>query len=528
MKAAAYVRVSTDDQAQRGLSLGEQRQQIAEHIAEAGWQEFAVYEDRGYSGARADRPGLVRLLADREHYDVLVVWALDRLGRDMTLLATTVGKLRDSGVRLEVLSGGVELDSAEGELHFHVRAAVSQYERQMIARRGRMAAEAIARQGRYNGPPPTGYRFQDSVLVPVPHEVEIVRRVFSEFAGGRGYSVIARRLNADSIPTTRGGNWRSTTLREMLTNPVYIGHVRFQGEEREGLHEGIIEPMLWERVQALVSAQTSSKGKARGRKPKGPHLFTRGLLRCGDCGEAIVPRSNWGEHYLCNGRQVLGCEMPLAHRAEIDAAVYAYFERVGLDVEATRESLAEARDSKLREIRALLVEARQEERRSHERLSRVRRDYQDGRLDPEDWEDHRQELTAELEGARAESERLHEQETAVESWAELSDIEQATFERLSELRRVIAGEAEGEIDSVRAALTRIFEQFVLHRADSASAPKRLHAELAMVGEGGFVIEPVIREEAIEGYSETMRPVLRREVVSENKERQGVGYRLLES
>jgi site-specific DNA recombinase len=521
VKAAAYVRVSTDEQAQRGLSLAEQRQQISEYIAEAGWQEFAVYEDRGYSGARADRPGLVRLLADREDYDVLVVWALDRLGRDLTLLATTVGKLRDAGVRLEVLTGGVELDSAEGELHFHVRAAVSQYERQMIARRGRMAAEAIARQGRYNGPRPTGYRFEESRLVPVPHEVEILRRVFSEYAGGRGFSEIARRLNADSIPTKRGGKWRVATLRAMLTNPLYIGRVRFHGEEREGQHDGIIERELWDRVQALIRVQTSSKGKARGRKPKGPHLFTRGLLRCGECGEAIVPRSNWGEHYLCNGRQVLGCEMPLAERAEIDAAVYACFERVGLDVEATRRSLAEARDSKLREIRALLVEAGQEERRSQERLSRVRRDYQDGRLDPEDWQEHRQELTAEFEAARAEAERLREQEAAVESWAELSDVEQATFERLSEVRRVIAGETEGEIDSVRVALGRIFEQFVLHRVDSASAPKRLHAELAMVGDGGFVIEPVVREEAIEGYSETMRPVLRREVISENKERQAV-------
>jgi site-specific DNA recombinase len=283
VKAAAYVRVSTDDQAQRGLSLGEQRQQIAERIAEAGWQEFAVYEDRGYSGARADRPGLLRLLADRERYDVLVVWALDRLGRDMTLLATTVGKLRDAGVRLEVLSGGIELDSAEGELHFHVRAAVSQYERQMIARRGRMAAEAIARRGRYNGPPPTGYRFEDSVLVPVPHEVEIVRRVFSEFAGGRGFSEIARRLNADSIPTTRRGKWRSTTLRAMLTNPVYVGRVRFQGEERAGLHEGIIDPKLWERVQALVSARPPRRGRRAVESRRGP---TSSPVACSAAGTA--------------------------------------------------------------------------------------------------------------------------------------------------------------------------------------------------------------------------------------------------
>jgi hypothetical protein len=49
----------------------------------------------------------------------------------------------------------------------------------------------------------------------------------------------------------------------------------------------------------------------------------------------------------------------------------------------------------------------------------------------------------------------------------------------------------------------------------------------MVGDGGFVIEPVVREEAIEGYSKTMRPVLRREVITEDKERQAVGYRLLD-
>jgi hypothetical protein len=76
------------------------------------------------------------------------------------------------------------------------------------------------------------------------------------------------------------------------------------------------------------------------------------------------------------------------------------------------------------------------------------------------------------------------------------------------------------------ALMRIFKSFVLHRAASGSAPKRIHAELGMVGE--FVIEPIIRESAIAGYSKSMRPVLRREPLYQgrNKERQGVPQRHL--
>jgi len=507
------------------LSLDEQRSQIIEHAESQGWEMVQVYEDRGFSGARADRPGLIELLADREDYDVLVLWALDRLGRDLTLLATTVGKLRQAGVQIESLTGSIELETAEGELHFHIGAAVSQYERQMIARRGRMAAEAIARQGRYNGPRPTGYRFEGSGLVPVPHEVEIVRRVFAGFNAGGGYSALARELSADRVPTVRGGNWRVATLRGMLSNPLYIGRVRMRGEERDGTHEAIIDAETWERAQSLVAAQGVSRAKGRGRKPKGKHLFTRGLLRCAECGESMTPRTQ-NDAYLCNGKQVHGCTMPMARRADIDSAVYAYFEQVGLDVEATRRSVAEARDRKLAEIRELLSEADAEQRRSEERLARVRRHYQDGRLEPEDYREQQEELTAELAAARAEAVRLREQDAGVSDWAGVSTAEQETLERLTELRRAIAGEVQGteSVEPVRAVLARTFERFVLHRAESSAAPTRVHLELAMAG--GFVIEPIVSERAVAGYSESMRPILRREPLGENNERQGVGYRLV--
>jgi site-specific DNA recombinase len=312
----------------------------------------------------------------------------------------------------------------------------------------------------------------------------------------------------------------------MLTNPVYVGRVRLRGEERQGVHEPIIDLETWDRTQALLAAQSIPKGKGRGRKPRGQHLFVRGLLRCAECGEAMVPRTQ-GDSYLCNGRQVHGCQMPWVSRKVIDEAVYAYFEQVALDVEATRRTLAEARDRKLAEVNQLLAEANAEQRRSEERLSRVRRDYQDGRLDVDDWQEQRAELAAELGAAKAETQRLRDQERDVSEWAELVDAEQATLERLTEIRRAIAGELRGSdaIESVRAALAHTFKRFVLHRAASSRAPKRLHVELAMID--GFLIEPVVQEQVIHGYSESMRPVLQREALALNKERQGVGYRLID-
>jgi hypothetical protein len=148
-------------------------------------------------------------------------------------------------------------------------------------------------------------------------------------------------------------------------------------------------------------------------------------------------------------------------------------------------------------------------RRAEERLARVRRDYTDGKLDADDWREFRDELGAERSVARTEAERLATQQREVEAWGELRDAEAETWRRLSEIRAVIAGEvrdAEG-LDAVRAALSRTFERFVLR-----FAVRRVHVEL--IADAGLIIDPVVREQAITGYSENLRPILRRESLND--------------
>jgi hypothetical protein len=113
------------------------------------------------------------------------------------------------------------------------------------------------------------------------------------------------------------------------------------------------------------------------------------------------------------------------------------------------------------------------------------RDYADGKLDADNWHDFKMELGGERDAAQAEAKRLVSPQAEVERWGELADAEAETLQRLSEIRRLIAGEvrtADG-LDRIRAALSRAFEHFVVHRR-----ALRVHVEL--IAGPRLVIEPV--------------------------------------
>jgi hypothetical protein len=170
----------------------------------------------------------------------------------------------------------------------------------------------------------------------------------------------------------------------------------------------------------------------------------------------------------------------------------------------------------LAEVRSLRSEAEREAQLAAERLARVRRDYQDDKLAAEDWAEQREQLAGERTAADAEAERLRASGGEVEQGISLFDAEQETLARLTEIRRAIAGEVQdaASTDSVRAALARLFVCFIVHR----STPERAHVELI----GETWIEPVIREQVIEGYTETMRPILRRTSLDRAENNYAVG------
>ena len=143
-----YARVSKADGSQL---LDLQR----DALLDAGVDEERLYEDRA-SGRRDHRPGLDACLKALQPGNTFVVWKLDRLGRDLKHLVTTVDELRARGVGLRVLAGaGAEIDTstANGRLIFGIFAALAEFERELIVERTRAGLAAARARGRLGGRP---------------------------------------------------------------------------------------------------------------------------------------------------------------------------------------------------------------------------------------------------------------------------------------------------------------------------------------------------------------------------------------
>jgi DNA invertase Pin-like site-specific DNA recombinase len=143
-----YVRVSKSDGSQ---TLEPQR----DALLAAGVEKNRIYEDLA-SGRKDDRPGLNACLKALQPGNTLVVWKLDRLGRDLKHLVTTVDELRKRDVGLKVLAGaGAQIDTttSNGRLFFGIFAALAEFERELIAERTRAGLAAARARGRKGGRP---------------------------------------------------------------------------------------------------------------------------------------------------------------------------------------------------------------------------------------------------------------------------------------------------------------------------------------------------------------------------------------
>jgi DNA invertase Pin-like site-specific DNA recombinase len=160
-RAAIYARVSTFDQEPEN-----QLQELRRYVEARGWTG-TEYIDKGVSGAKDSRPALDRLVKDatRRTFDTLIVWRLDRLGRNLKHLITLLEELQSMGVAFVSLHEGIDATTPAGKLQMHILGAIAEFERARIAERV-MAGLARARaQGRRLGRPRRVVG--ESVLAPV-------------------------------------------------------------------------------------------------------------------------------------------------------------------------------------------------------------------------------------------------------------------------------------------------------------------------------------------------------------------------
>ena len=312
-KVAIYVRVSTIEQVEEGYSIDEQDRLLREYCERQGWDIYRTYSDRGISGKDIKhRPELKQMLkdSDEKKFDMVLVWKINRLSRKLADVLKMVELFDKNNVTFKSYSETFDTDSPSGKMQLQMMALIGEFERGTIAQNVKMGIIAKAKSGKHCGGIVLGYNIvpvegsinkkrKETKLVINEKEAESVRLIFNEYSNGKGYKAITSKLNRLGYKTKRGNNFSVGSIRDILTNPIYIGKIRYNvrqnwSEKRrrninpnpiivDGIHDKIIDEELWDKVQKIME---SKKGKPK-RIYDGEYPLT-GILKCPVCGAGMV------------------------------------------------------------------------------------------------------------------------------------------------------------------------------------------------------------------------------------------------
>ncbi len=212
MQAFGYARVSTDKQADHGVSLEAQEAKIRAMATVQGAEIVELIVDGGESAKNLNRPGMERLLAlvDQRQVQIVIIAKLDRLTRSVKDLAELLERFQKRGVSLVSVAESLDTGSAAGRLVINIMTAVSQWEREAIGERTRDAMQHKRSNGERVGNIAYGFRLgaKGKKLEPDAQEQVVLATIRDLRANRHTLRGIAAELNARGWRTRRATAWR--------------------------------------------------------------------------------------------------------------------------------------------------------------------------------------------------------------------------------------------------------------------------------------------------------------------------------
>ena len=378
MKAAIYMRVSTEEQRER-QSIETQREHAKQFCEKEGLEIEGFYADDGVSGTVAIhlRPAATRLLeaAKLGRFEKVLVYKIDRFGREPRLILNAVKDFEDLGVAVRSMTEPFENETPSGRFMLGIYSSVAGLERDNILQRSSEGINRLVREGAWvGGVVPYGYRVSgrhrearlviSDVAIPGTGltEGDVIRLAF-RMAGDEGKScmAIADHLNDLGVPaayTRQGdegslgrrkratsGRWRDSRILYMLRSRTYMGeHVYGKKPNNPAKARkpftrsvpAIVDEALWTRTQAVLTRNAFFCK----RNSRNTYLL-RGLMKCAHCGWTYIGTMYTGKnrqdrtYYLCGGRHKgkRACVDP-AQRCRGRAVPGSLEEAIWADVEA--------------------------------------------------------------------------------------------------------------------------------------------------------------------------------------------------
>jgi len=379
-----YVRVSTEEQAKEGYSIRAQEEKLRAYATLKDWNIYTVYADEGISGKDIDgRPAIKQMIADVTSGKInnVLVYKIDRLTRSTKNLIELVELFNNHRCAFNSLQESIDTSSATGRMFLKIVGIFAEFERENLAERVRLGVERKAKEGYVicNYMPSLGYNRENGEKVQQIDESEAatVKRIFEMYLhNDYNYTQIADTLTAEKAPTKKGGQWLATTIKQILTNPNYVGKVRYGIEdatryfEADGHHEPIIDENTYYQVQDKIS---KVKRVSRTKQPKSEVYFC-GLLYCNICGGKYT--THWlhrnGNTFSSYGGMRINadcCKGKTNSHKKVEKAFEQYITNIEDLTTFSNHTQAEPPQDNGAEIPAIAAEIRQIEKKTEEIMS---------------------------------------------------------------------------------------------------------------------------------------------------------------
>lgn len=385
--AAAYIRVSTDDQLE--YSPDSQLKIIREYASKNGYilpEEYVFMEEEGRSGRSASRrtefQKVIALAKSPEHpFDAILLWKFSRFARNQEEAILYKNRLLKSGVSVISISEPLP-EGPFGSLIERIIEWEDEYYSINLAQEVRRGMEEKARRGQLQSTPAYGYRVdkERNLLLPVPEEAERVREIFRRFAAGEGLFPLAKWMNSIGARTHRGRPFENRTIEYILRNPVYIGKLRWTPTGRtrrdfdnpdtlvvDAAHEPLIDPETWEAAQEQMR-RVKARWKYHGRPAGERKHWMTGIVRCAACGNTLIFTA---PHYFkcsayAKGRCLSSQHVPAADLEKLLLAKLHYDMAVADALDYHLVQAADGTDDDLQQIRRQISQTEKKKERLRE------------------------------------------------------------------------------------------------------------------------------------------------------------------
>lgn len=436
----AYIRLSKEDgDKAESDSVANQKKLIQDYIRrEEDLILHDLYIDDGFSGTDFDRPGFKRMIADIEQgkLDCIIVKDLSRFGRDYIDTGKYLERyLPERGVRFIAITDNIDSLKQAYDMLLPIKNIFNEQYARDISRKVNTAMRTKQKAGEFIGAfAKYGYKKSPedkNRLIVDGYAADVVRRIFTMYTNGVGQRKIASVLNSEGIlcpseykrqngqdyrnPNRLAGTvyWTYSTVHRIIQDEMYIGnmvqgktHQSLRGKPKsvakedwirvEGTHPAIIDPGTWDRAQKLLAMNV------REIDLRSDMSIFAGVLRCGDCGRAMVKKwSTWGRtryrYFNCGtfNRSGAGYCTPHTVRQDIlEQIVLADLHKLLMSIDDMDGLLMDIAIPKDRTLDAEIRRTDEALDRSARRKRAAYEDYQDGLLTKEEYIAYRDGLTA--------------------------------------------------------------------------------------------------------------------------------------